>query len=242
MINERNNEDFNDELNELIESETEEKNKTNNKFLFFGKKSDRINPLDKTENKKRRKYIGAIAAFAIILSVGVVGNWYYENSDISSTVQPILDSAAEKTLGKAELVDATTQSVEENSYFSTARVERRTARDQSMEKLQSIINSSEESEQAKKEATDRITAISSYINMENKIETLVCSKGVNNCLAIINEDGSRVDVIVDCDELDDTIIMQIKDIAVSQSGCSFENVSIIQSKDKNNEDSGSVDN
>ena len=36
--------------------------------------------------------------------------------------------------------------------------------------------------------------------------------------------------------------MQIKDIAVSQSGCSFENVSIIQSKDKNNEDSGSVDN
>ena len=39
----------------------------------------------------------------------------------------------------------------------------------------------------------------------------------------------RVDVIVDVDDLSDTLILQIKEIAIQQLGCSFENVSIIQS-------------
>lgn len=231
MSNENLNNDFIEEQNEFLEQQRveEESNKENK---LFSKRKKLSNPQDKLENKKRKRYAGAIAVFAIILSIGVVGNWYYENSDISSTIQPLLDSASEKTLGKAELVDATTTQINENSYFSTARVERRTSRDQSIEKLQAIINSSEESEEAKKEATEKITAISSYINMENKIETLVCAKGVDNCIAIINEDGSRVDVIVDVEKLDEALIMQIKDIAVSQSKCSFENISIIESSSK----------
>ena len=146
---------------------------------LFAKRKKLENPLDYSENKKRKKYMAAIAVFAIILSVGVVGNWYVENNDLSSTIQPLLDSASEKTLGKAELVDATTTlPQDESSYFSSARVERRTSRDQSMEKLQAIINSAEESEEAKRQANEKITAISSYINIENKIETLVCAKGL----------------------------------------------------------------
>ena len=65
---------------------------------------------------------------------------------------------------------------------------------------------------------------------ENKIETLVTAKGVNNCLAVVSTDGKKVDVIVDAEELGDTLIMQIKEIAISQLNCSFEDVSIIQSK------------
>jgi len=38
-----------------------------------------------------------------------------------------------------------------------------------------------------------------------------------------------VDVIVDCEELTDTVIMQVKDIAMQQLSCSFEDVTIIQS-------------
>ena len=76
-----------------------------------------VNPEDKKERKKRKKYISAVAAFVLILGVGVVGNWYYQNTDVSSTIRPLIDSATEKTLGKAELVDATTTDVsEENTY------------------------------------------------------------------------------------------------------------------------------
>ena len=68
------------------------------------------------------------------------------------------------------------------------------------------------------------------ITKENKIETLVTAKGINNCIAIINDDGTKVDIIVDVKDLNDTVILQIKDIATSQMNCSFEDVTIIQSK------------
>lgn len=186
-----------------------------------------VNPEDKADNKKRKRYISAVAAFVIILGVGVVGNWYYQNSDVSSTIQPLIDSATEKTLGKAELVDATAN-VEEDTYFTKARMERNTARDTALEKLQAVVDNADEESTAKDLAAENIARISNFITIENKIETLVCAKGVNNCVAVIKDDGSGVDVIVDCETLDDTTIMQIKDIAMSQLQCSFENVSIIQ--------------
>ena len=223
--NEMENEAVNENEKEIEEFFEEQDNGdvSNNEVL--------VNPADKAENKKRKRYVSAVAAFVIILGVGVMGNWYYQNSDVSSTIQPLIDSATEKTLGKAELVDATAN-VEEDTYFTKARMERNTARDTALEKLQAVVDSADEESTAKDLAAENIARISNFITIENKIETLVCAKGVSNCVAVIKDDGSRVDVVVDCETLDDTTIMQIKDIAMSQLQCSFENVSIIQYKDK----------
>lgn len=192
--------------------------------------------LNETEIKQRkaRKTRVAVAAFVLLLGVGVMGNWYYENTDLSNKIEPLINSTQTKTLGEAEYVDATTEiSTEakssESEYFSSARVERQSARDESLDNLQAVVDSTDESEDAHKDAEKEIAKISSYISIENKIETLVTAKGVNNCLAVISEDGSRVDVIVDVQELSDSVILQIKEIAIEQLGCSFENVSIIQS-------------
>lgn len=222
--NEMENEAVNENEKEIEEFFEEQDNGdiSNNEVL--------VNPADKAENKKRKRYVSAVAAFVIILGVGVMGNWYYQNSDVSSTIQPLIDSATEKTLGKAELVDATAN-VEEDTYFTKARMERNTARDTALEKLQAVVDSADEESTAKDLAAENIARISNFITIENKIETLVCAKGVSNCVAVIKDDGSRVDVVVDCETLDDTTIMQIKDIAMSQLQCSFENVSIIQYKD-----------
>lgn len=222
--NEMENEAVNENEKEIEEFFEEQNNgdTSNNEVL--------VNPADKAENKKRKRYVSAVAAFVIILGVGVMGNWYYQNSDVSSTIQPLIDSATEKTLGKAELVDATAN-VEEDTYFTKARMERNTARDTALEKLQAVVDSADEKGTAKDLAAENIARISNFITIENKIETLVCAKGVSNCVAVIKDDGSGVDVVVDCETLDDTTIMQIKDIAMSQLQCSFENVSIIQYKD-----------
>ena len=179
-------------------------------------------------NKKAKKTRIAISCFALLLAVGVVGNWYWENSDISSKVSTI-SSAKDKILGEATYVDATTEKTTESSYFSSARVDRQTARDASLEKLQKIVDSQTENKEAQKEAADKIAKISDDITIENKIETLVTAKGINNCLAIINENSKKIDIIVDVEDLTDTIILQIKEIATSQLGCSFEDVTIIQS-------------
>lgn len=195
------------------------------------KKDKKTKPILNDEEIKRRKSKQtkvAISCFVLLLGVGVMGNWYWENSDLSTKVSTV-SSEKEKVLGEATFVDATTEPTTENQYFSSARVERQSARDESLEKLQKIVDSPNENKDTQKDAVDKIAKISDNIAAENKIETLVTAKGVNNCIAVINEDGSKVDVIVDVEELNDTIILQIKEIATAQIGCSFEDVTIIQS-------------
>ncbi|WP_454969364.1 SpoIIIAH-like family protein [Eubacterium sp.] len=219
-------------LDEQIKTEEDEFAEFENEFNAENVEEqsvELVNPEDKKDRKKRKKYISTVAAFVLILGIGVVGNWYYQNTDVGSTIQPLIDSATEKTLGKAELVDATTDVKENDTYFTKARMERNSARDTALEKLQAVVSDTSENESARTVAAENITRISNFITIENKIETLVCAKGVDNCLAVIKEDGSGVDVIVDCKTLDDTTIMQIKDIAMSQLQCGFEDVSIIQS-------------
>ena len=184
---------------------------------------------EQLQKRKSRKTRVAISCFVLLLAVGVAGNWYWENSDLSANVSSI-SSAKEKILGEATYVDATTEQTTENSYFSSARVDRQNARDESLEKLQAIVDSQTQSQEAQKEAADKIAKISDNITAENKIETLVKAKGVNNCIAVINDETNRVDIIVDVEDLTDTIILQIKEIATSQLQCSFEDVTIIQSK------------
>lgn len=219
-------------LDEQIKTEEDEFAEFENEFNAENVEEqsvELVNSEDKKDRKKRKKYISTVAAFVLILGIGVVGNWYYQNTDVGSTIKPLIDSATEKTLGKAELVDATTDVKENDTYFTKARMERNSARDTALEKLQAVVSDTSENESARTVAAENITRISNFITIENKIETLVCAKGVDNCLAVIKEDGSGVDVIVDCKTLDDTTIMQIKDIAMSQLQCGFEDVSIIQS-------------
>lgn len=220
-------------IDEQIKSDEEQFAEFENEFdseIVDEKPIEFVNPDDKKDRKKRKKYISTVAAFVLILGIGVVGNWYYQNTDVGSTIQPLIDSATEKTLGKAELVDATTTDVKESdTYFTKARMERNSARDTALEKLQAIVSNTSETEGARTVAAENITRISNFITIENKIETLVCAKGIDNCIAVVKDDGSGVDVVVDCKTLDDTTIMQIKDIAMSQLQCGFEDVSIIQS-------------
>lgn len=181
------------------------------------------------KKRKSRKTKSAVAAFVLILGVGVMGNWYYQNSDLSQNIQPLISNSGVKTLGEAEFVDAQTEltTQKENEYFSKARVDRQTSRDAQIDTIKETIEKSNDADEISK-SEESISKISSYIGIENKIETLVTAKGVKNCLAVINDNGTKVDVIVQCDELNDTLIMQIKDIAIEQLGCEFKDVSIIE--------------
>ena len=180
--------------------------------------------------KGNRRFKAAVALTIVVLAVGVAANWYWENSDISDSIQPVLSAVEEKTktIGEATYVDATTEATTQNEYFSTARVERQQARDEALENLQSVADGATGS--VKENAEANIEKISSYITIENKIETLVKAKGINNCLAVVSDDGQGVQIIVDSQDLDDQTILQIKEIAIDQLGCSYENVTIIQSK------------
>ena len=184
---------------------------------------------EEIKKKKDKKTKTALSIFVLLLAVGLGGNWYWENSDISSKISTV--SGNTKTLGEATYVDAPTEleTEEASDYFSSARMDRQNARDSALEKLQKVIDATDESEEARIAASEGVVRISANIEIENKIETLVQAKGVKNCIAVVSEDGQKVDVIVDVEELTDEIILQIKEIAMAQLDCSFENVTIIQS-------------
>ncbi len=210
----------------------EEKFKTKEKKNLKKSKNKPILTEEQIKKKKANKTKLAAASFVLILAVGILGNWYYQNTDLSANIQPLIDSSGTKTLGEAELVGATVETDEnkENEYFAKARVERQNARDEALDKLQKVIDSQEDGAKSKNDAVESISRLSENISAENKIETLVTSKGVENCLAVVSNDSNRVDIIVDCKELSNSVIVQIKEIAMQQLNCSFEDVSIIQSK------------
>ena len=196
------------------------------------KKKKPILTEEELKKRKVKRTRVAAASFVLLLGMGILGNWYFENPKVAATIQPLINSSTErtKTLGEAELVEASTELDQgESSYFSSARVERQNARDEATDKLQSVLDKTDESESARKKAAEEMAQLSENIANENKIETLVTAKGVNNCIAVVTYDGKKVDIIVDCEELSDTLIVQIKDIAMSQLGCSFEDVTVIQS-------------
>ena len=181
----------------------------------------------KVRRARRTKF--AVAAFVLLLGIGVMGNWYYENSDFSANVKPVVSAEDTKTLGEAEFVDGSAQQTGESSYFSEARVNRRKSRDEAIETLQKTVDDKDADSEAKKLAAQKLADISDTISAENKIETLVTAKGINNCVAVISNDKKRVDVIVDVEELSENVILQIKEIAMEQLGCGFKDVTIIQS-------------
>ena len=184
------------------------------------------------EQLKKRKLHRArvsLSCMVLILAVGVVGNWYWENSDISSKISTV-SAQRTKTLGEATFVGATTEATTESSYFSQTKLDRQSSRDAALEKLQKIIDTTDKSAEEHKVAAEKIAKITDGINAENKIETLVTAKGGGQCLAIVSTDCKKVDVVVDSKDLSDALILQIKEIAVEQVGCDYKNVTIIQSK------------
>ena len=114
---------------------------------------------DQLKKRKLHRARVSLGCMVLILAVGVVGNWYWENSDISTKISTV-SAQRTKTLGEATFVDATTEAATENSYFTQAKLDRQSSRDAALEKLQKIVDTADKSAAAHKEAAQKIAKIS----------------------------------------------------------------------------------
>lgn len=179
----------------------------------------------------RRKIL--LATLVVILGAAIFVNWQFGSVPISNSDE------ASKNLGDAQYVNGTNVS-EENTdsnsngyndiedYFSSVRLERQQTRDAVKENYEKVTSDTSVSETAKADAITIFARTTENIKKENDIENLVKAKGVNECIAVINDES--VTVVVDCEELSDTILLQIKEIVNKQTNISFENIIIIQAK------------
>ncbi|MBE6574869.1 MAG: SpoIIIAH-like family protein [Ruminococcaceae bacterium] len=127
------------------------------------------------------------------------------------------------------LTDGTAVSGEDEgdaAYFAATQVSRQRARDEAMEVLRGVVDSAEAQETVKGQALSDITRIALDMELEANIETLITSKGFEQCVAVVN--GSSANIIVQSDGLLPNEIAQINEIVYEQAGILPANVKIIE--------------
>ena len=116
----------------------------------------------------------------------------------------------------------------EADYFSSTQLSRQKARDEALEVLQSVVDNEEAVDATKDQALNEISKIASDIQLEANIETLITSKGFEQCVAVIN--GNTVNIIVKSDGLLANEVAQINEIVYEQTGADPSNIKIIEKK------------
>ena len=118
-----------------------------------------------------------------------------------------------------------TQNVSDN-YFASALVSRQRARDEAMEVLQGVVDTAGNSEEVKSQALSDIAKLAMAIEQEANIETLIMSKGFEQCVAIINGDSARI--VVAGKDLTPAQLAQINSIVYEQAGIVPANITITE--------------
>ncbi len=147
----------------------------------------------KTFFKKHGKKAAAAAAGVLIIGTAVILNFTLPKRDTVKEQQP-----ADKSYVSGD-------------FFAESALNRTKARDEAVEVLHTVVNSSGD-ENASKQALADISRISADIEKEANIETLIKAKGFEDCIAVIS--GKTLSIVVKSnDQLLPNEIAQIKEIA-----------------------------
>ncbi len=164
--------------------------------------------------KQQGKRYAVVAAVLVLVGASVYLNWRYADN-VAQTG---------KVLGEATLVnengegveDVSTPVVSEGDYFATARLSRKQARDSAISLLQEAEVDENATEDVLNEASQTLQVLAAYTVAESQIESLVTAKGYADCVAFMGADSISV-VVSDADGLDAADVARIKDIVVTET-------------------------
>ena len=132
-----------------------------------------------------------------------------------------LDNSKNPTSGDEGNTSAST-----DSYFSTVQVSRQRARDEALEVLNAVLENQNATDAVKAEAVAEIKKISLEMEQEADIESLIVSKGFEQCVAVIN--GETASIVVKCAEkLTPAQIAQINTSVYEIAGIEPVNITIV---------------
>ncbi len=183
---------------------------------------------------KKRQLL--LSTLVVALAAAVFVNWYYtrphvESASVSATTKS--DSQDSAKLGDARYVISTDVTYSEtdaiaqaNEYFASADLRRKSARDEACEALNDIIKDSSSSADAVEKASAAMAKITDNITLEADIENLITAKVGCKNLVILN--NGNAEIIVENGALDGDSVVQIKEIAVKQTGYASSAITIIE--------------
>lgn len=115
---------------------------------------------------------------------------------------------------------------ENDAYFASVQLSRKQARDQALAVLQTVVDSQSANATSKEQASADISRIAAEIEAEANIETLIKSKGFEECIAVIGEGSASI--IVRSDGLLPNELSQIKEIVYEEAGIDPIGIKIIE--------------
>lgn len=202
-------------------------------------------------SKNTRKATAITLAAALVVAVYL--NWQYARTgvtleedavNVAATVEteeavsaPIMDglmteaeavSSANKNYGEAQLVSVANNSG--SKFFEEARLKRTKAHDEAMDAVQKALKSASLSAEEKKSYTQQLTGSLKDLNAENEIETLVKAKGFADCLCFLQSGRADLTVMTSGDALTAAQVAQIRDIVLSKSNVTAQNITIVEVK------------
>lgn len=201
--------------------------------------------------KNTRKATAITLAAALVVAVYL--NWQYARTgvtleedavNVAAAVEteeavsaPIMDglmteaeavSSANKNYGEAQLVSVANNSG--SKFFEEARLKRTKAHDEAMDAVQKALKSASLSAEEKKSYTQQLTGSLEDLNAENEIETLVRAKGFADCLCFLQSGRADLTVMTSGDALTAAQVAQIRDIVLSKSNVTAQNITIVEVK------------
>ena len=190
-------------------------------------------------SKNTRKATAITLAAALVIAVYL--NWQYARtgvtleedavnvSAVSQETVPVTDelmteaeavSSANKNYGEAQLVSVANNSG--SKFFEEARLKRTKAHDEAMDSIQKALKSASLSSQ--------LTGNLADLNAENEIETLVKAKGFADCLCFLQSGRADLTVMTSGDALTAAQVAQIRDIVLSKSSVTAQNITVVEVK------------
>lgn len=203
-------------------------------------------------SKNTRRATAVTLAAALVIAVYL--NWQYARTNVTSdqdeaalmvaaeveeptAASTVLDglqteaeavSSANKNYGEAQLVSVANDSG--TRFFEEARLKREKAHDEAMDTIQKTLKSSSLSAEEKKEYTVQMSASLEDLNAENEIETLIKAKGFADCLCFLQSGRADLTVMTSGDPLTAAQVAQIRDVVLSKSSVTAQNITVTEVK------------
>ena len=136
--------------------------------------------------------------------------------------------SANKNYGEAQLVSVANDTG--SQFFDEARLKREKAHDEALDTIRKTLKDSSLSEDEKAQYTAQMTASLEDINAENEIETLIKAKGFADCLCFLQQGRADLTVMTTGDALSAAQVAQIRDIVMSKSSVTAQNITVVEVK------------
>ena len=187
-----------------------------------------------------------LLTLVVALGVAVYLNWEYAKStdlalDAAEANAPVstgvvtdalaVDGEVEtgdKNYGEAQLVSVANDTG--SQFFDEARLNREKAHDEALDTIQKTLKDLSLSDKEKAEYTAQMTANLEDINAENEIETLIKAKGFADCLCFLQQGRADLTVMTTGDALTAAQVAQIRDIVMSKSNVTAQNITVVEVK------------